>query len=60
MAHWIIDFHGFAGTYYKCSNCRETYLDIFEDVGGEETCPNCGAPINEDENVYMRDGKVEG
>lgn len=59
MAHWIIDDHGFGGTYYKCSHCGAFYWDILDNACGGETCPRCGSPIDEDSNVYMRDGKVE-
>lgn len=59
MAHWIIDDHGFGGTYYRCSECGTGYLDIFDDVCGEENCPHCGAPIDDDRNVYMRNGRIE-
>ena len=52
-AHWIIDFRGFGGTVYTWSKCGEVYCDIFEDVLGEEQCPNCGTPINDDENEYV-------
>lgn len=59
MAHWIIDDHGFGGMFYTCSKCGATYCDIFNDVGGEERCPDCNSLINDDENVYMRNGVVE-
>ena len=59
MAHWIIDFHGFGGTYYTCSECGATYLDILEDIDLEGPCPSCGIPMNEDEHVYMKNGKIE-
>lgn len=57
MAHWIIDDHGFGGTYYRCSDCREGWCDIYKDVSMEEKCPNCGAPINEDETEYLEENK---
>lgn len=53
MAHWIIEDHGFGGQYYKCSECRESWCDIFHNISMEENCPNCGAPINEDETEYV-------
>ena len=59
MAHWIIDDRGFGGTYYSCSECKTSYCDIFKDVCGENKCPNCGAPIDEEANIYMKNGKVE-
>lgn len=58
MAHWIIDDWGFGGSYYKCSECGEIFWDILDDVDSEK-CPSCGSPIDEDANVYMRNGKVE-
>ena len=57
MAHWIIDYRGFGGTYYKCSECGENWCDIYSDVSIEENCPNCGALINEDEVEYIEKKK---
>lgn len=57
MAHWIIDDRGFGGTYYKCSECGENWCDIYSDVSMEESCPNCGALINEDEVEYIEKKK---
>lgn len=57
MAHWIIEDHGFGGQYYKCSECGETWCDIYHDVAGEENCPHCGAQINEDETEYLEKGE---
>lgn len=54
MAHWIIEDHGFGGQYYTCSNCKELWIDIFHYVGGEDYCPNCGEPIDIDENEYIK------
>lgn len=59
MAHWIIDDHGFGGTYYRCSECGDVWNDIFEDMCGEEKCPSCGAKMNDEETVYMKNGKEE-
>lgn len=53
MAHWIIEDHGFGGTLYRCSECRESWNDIFQDVSMECRCPNCGSPINDDETEYV-------
>ena len=53
MAHWIIEDRGFAGSYYKCSNCKSTFNDLYHDV--DDYCPNCGDTINEDENEYTDD-----
>jgi hypothetical protein len=60
MAHWIIDDHGFGGTFYRCSECGESQCDIFDKHCGGETCPGCGSPMNEDDAVYMKNGKREG
>lgn len=59
MAHWIIDDHGFGGSWYRCSKCGSSHWDILDDVCGEEFCPDCGATIDWDANVYMRNGRVE-
>lgn len=59
MAHWIIDDYGFGGTYYRCSNCGSVYNDIFEGMCGKEKCPECGSLINENKNVYMKNGVIE-
>ena len=58
MAHWIIDFWGFGGSYYKCSNCGETYWDILDEID-DEKCPSCNELIDEDENEYFREGRKE-
>lgn len=57
MAHWIIEDHGFGGQTYICSECRESWNDIYSNVSMEETCPNCGALINEDETEYIENSK---
>ena len=59
MAHWIVEDHGFGGQYYRCSECRESWCDIFQDVSMEFRCPNCGATINDDETIYL-DKKKRG
>lgn len=56
-AHWIIEDHGFGGTSYMCSECRESWNDIYHDVSMEDTCPHCGAFINDDDNKYIEDKK---
>ena len=53
MAHWIIEDRGFGGQYYRCSECRESWCDIYTNVSREDKCPNCGASINDDDNVYL-------
>lgn len=58
MAHWIIDDRGFGGTFYRCSECRESWWDILDHVDLDDHCPNCGSIMNEDDTVYMRNGKV--
>lgn len=55
MAHWIIDDHGFGGRFYRCSECGSHWCDIYNDHLGEDNCPNCGAPIDEDDNEYIQD-----
>ena len=57
--HWIVDEHGFGGTYYQCSNCGAMHWDILKDVDTSGPCPYCNAPLHEGETVYMKDGKVE-
>lgn len=52
MAHWIIEDHGFGGSYYMCSNCKNVWNDIYNDVLSEDFCPECGEPINKDETTY--------
>lgn len=54
MAHWIIEDHGFGGQFYRCSECRKSWCDIFQDVSMEDNCPNCGVAIDEDETEYRR------
>lgn len=55
MAHWIITDYGFGGQSYRCSNCGESWNDILSDVSTAKKCPNCGAPINEDETEEVND-----
>ena len=59
MAHWIIDDHGFGGTFYTCSECGKLYWDIHDDGGGGEECPYCSSSMDTDANVYMKYGRVE-
>lgn len=56
-AHWIIDDRGFGGQYYKCSSCGESYCDLFDNPGMLDSCPNCGAIIDEDETEYIEPNK---
>lgn len=58
MAHWIIEDHGFGGNYYRCSDCGEGFWDILDDVGGEDCCPKCGEPVDEDKNEYIEPHKT--
>lgn len=54
MAHWIVDDRGFGGVFYICSECRESWCDIYSDVSSSnEKCPSCGVVMNEDETVYV-------
>ena len=59
MTHRIIDDHGFGGMYYKCSECGESQWDILDKHCGGETCSNCGAAMDEEDTVYMKNGRVE-
>ena len=58
MAHWIIDDRGFGGCWYKCSDCGAGFWDILYDVSSIDPCPNCGAPIDTDENEYVEELKT--
>jgi len=53
MAHWIIEDYGFGGQIYRCSNCRESWNDLYYDIILKDSCPACGEPINEDEDEYI-------
>lgn len=53
MAHWIIEDRGFGGATYKCSVCGDIQDDICTNVSLFTECPNCGCPINEEENEYV-------
>ena len=55
MAHWIIEDKGFGGTLYRCSECRECWCDIFENVSMKDECPKCGAPMDEDKTEYIEE-----
>lgn len=57
MAHWIIEDHGFGGQIYRCSNCRESWNDLFNDCCGWDICENCGETIDEDATEYVEDTK---
>ena len=59
MAHWIIEDLGFGGTQYTCSECRETWNDLFTRKVSSitETCPNCGMSMNEDKIEYVEANK---
>lgn len=59
MAHWIIDDHGFGGSYYRCSECGDVSWDILDKDCGGDFCPSCGEPMDEDKTVYMKNGRVE-
>lgn len=54
MAHWIVDDHGFGGVFYRCSACGKSWCNIYSDVSSsDETCPECGAPMDEDATEYV-------
>lgn len=57
MAHWIIDDHGFGGQYYKCSECGDSWCDIYNDHLSDDNCPSCGAEINHDATEYIEKKK---
>ena len=49
MAHWIIEDKGFGRVYYRCSNCNETWNDLFNSgIGSWDVCPNCGKELDDD------------
>ncbi len=48
MAYWIIEDHGFGGSTYRCSECRDSWNDIYRDVSRESYCPSCKAEMNEE------------
>lgn len=54
MAHWIIDDKGFGGTTYTCSDCECAFNDLFWDICSTSDCPECGAVMTEDDNVYVK------
>ena len=55
MAHWIIEDRGFAGQWYKCSECGKIHNDLYSiDVSDYDCCPDCGAAIDE-ENEYVEE-----
>lgn len=58
MAHWKIDFYGFGGSWYKCSDCGASFWDIL-DKFDTDICPECGEPMDEDAAEYFRNGKPE-
>lgn len=59
MAHWIIEDKGFGGQVFQCSNCGESWNDIFHSgVGCWDKCPSCGEEM-EEEKEYMEEKLVE-
>lgn len=57
MAHWVIEDQGFGGCWYRCSDCGDSFNDIYHDVSSIGPCPSCGASINTDENEYIEETK---
>lgn len=55
MAHWIIEDQGFSGTWYTCGNCGYRWNDIYWKHSSSGLCPNCGAEIDVDKSVYVKD-----
>lgn len=45
LAHWLVEDQGFAGTTYTCSNCGESFNNLFHRVYEFDKCPKCEAPI---------------
>ena len=41
-----------------CSECHESWNDIYRSVSMEDVCPNCGALINDDDNEYIEHRKA--
>lgn len=58
MAHWIIEFKGFGGTSYMCSNCGDSWNDIYHDVSSLSCCPSCHELIWQEENEYVEKPKT--
>lgn len=60
MAHWIITDLGFSGTYYRCSECGHSYIDLFDSrilAANLGRCPCCKSPLNDEEDEYIEDIK---
>lgn len=49
--HWIVEDHGFAGTFYKCSKCGESYWG-YAATFDDEICDNCHTVMDPAENEY--------
>ena len=48
--HWIVDDHGFAGQYYRCSVCGNGTWDLFK--GNPDKCEHCQSDMDMDEIEY--------
>ncbi|MBR5796379.1 MAG: hypothetical protein IKY26_09565 [Erysipelotrichaceae bacterium] len=59
MAHWIIEDNGFGGQTYRCSNCREAWNDLYDDISREDVCPECGESIDEDNTEYIETTTIQ-
>lgn len=60
MAHWIVADKGFGGVYYTCSNCKESWWDIYEQgMSTWEKCPNCGEELEEDHEEYVEESPLD-
>lgn len=47
-AHWVVKYYGINGVMCICSNCRESYHDLFGDIISKNKCPKCNIDIDKD------------
>lgn len=59
MAYWIIEFKGFGGTSYMCSNCRNSWNDIYHDISSFNCCPSCHELIRKEQNESIEKSKTK-
>ena len=50
--HWIVEDHGFAGTFFKCSKCGESYWGYAPSFD-DEACTNCHTAMDPEDNEYV-------
>lgn len=53
-AHWIVENYGHGYLSYTCSECGYSWNDACSDKSKEETCPDCGRVINDNEEEYVK------